>query len=41
MNEYDSYRMLKLLESSGYTAAASYDEAVSNTAQYLQRAREG
>jgi len=27
MNEYDSLRMLKLLESSGYTAAASYDEA--------------
>jgi tRNA-2-methylthio-N6-dimethylallyladenosine synthase len=27
MNEYDSYRMLKLLECSGYTAASSYEEA--------------
>ena len=27
MNEYDSCRMLKLLESSGYSAASSYEEA--------------
>ncbi|MCX5894946.1 MAG: hypothetical protein NTZ51_03810 [Proteobacteria bacterium] len=27
MNEYDSYRILKMLESSGYASASSYEEA--------------
>jgi len=43
MNEYDSYRMIKLLESSGYEAAASYADAsviLLNTCSVRQKAED-